>query len=301
MSGVLRGRWRIEHQLIRRPHQRHVFDIEHDEFSEDTALNRLFKFTVHRLLRTTIDPTNRSLLLDLREWLAGATTLPEVRGADLEGVRFTRLNDRFRPALNLAKLFLESHIPRLRVGSTELTAFVIDMNLLFERFVAGFLARHLARILPEAWQAGVLRRQMRGESTYLLERLPNGPSEYRVIPDLYLQSSSGQAWVTIDTKYKHLVPGRAGVGPAEADLYQMLAYCNRLGCRIGALIYPSAIQALPPWSEFRSSQANQRVAVGTVNLHRSLERPEGMIHELRYIFDRLHSAYVAEGAQYGAP
>jgi 5-methylcytosine-specific restriction enzyme subunit McrC len=81
---ILRGRWLLEHQFMRHPYVRHRFDVAYDEFSPDTFLNRIFAFVVRQMLPRTIDPGNRRLLVDLREWLEDAQVPAAITQADLD-------------------------------------------------------------------------------------------------------------------------------------------------------------------------------------------------------------------------
>src|SRR2546421_2022260 len=47
-SPVLKGKWRIAEQL-RHPLRRHIFSVAYDEFTANTALNRVFRYVVERL------------------------------------------------------------------------------------------------------------------------------------------------------------------------------------------------------------------------------------------------------------
>jgi 5-methylcytosine-specific restriction enzyme subunit McrC len=299
--GVLRGRWEIERQLTRGPLQKHLFDVVHDEFSEDTPLNRIFKFTVELLLGETRDAKNRSLLLDLREWFLEVARLPLLDPADLDQIHLTRLNERYQSPYNLAKLLLECRIPVMQFGDRPLTAFLLDMDLLFQRFVAGFLSRHFSEIVPEDWSSGSIRSQMKGKPTYLMERLPTGQANYQLIPDLCLESRGGQVWAILDTKYKALDLDSDDLSPTESDVYQVLVYCDRLGSRVAALVFPSVHDMPNVITEYRTQRGDVHVLVSTVNLHRPLEIREPLVAELRGLLGRLNAARIMERGAYGTP
>jgi len=300
-SNVLRGRWEIEKQLIRRPHQRHLFDIVRDEFSENTPLNRVLKYTTERLLAASSDPRNRALLMDLREWFSEVSSLPSIGLHDLRQVAFTRLNDRYAPAFNMARLLIDGEIAHLRAGSEELTAFALDMNLLFERFVAGLATRFSREILPEPWRGYALVTQMKNRPTYLLERLPQHTQEYRVVPDICVLDSRGRVQAIIDTKYKEMEEGPRGHGPSEADLYQLLAYCSRLGCHAAALLFPSSKRAPGGSAIFTAIEGPQSLVVDTIDLHSPLGHPKPLIDGLRALFSQLRFMQERELVDHGAP
>jgi 5-methylcytosine-specific restriction enzyme subunit McrC len=103
---LLKGKWRLAAQ-IRRPDKRHRFVVTYDEFTVDVPLNRVFRYVVERLSRLTRSADNASLLGDLRASLDGVSLVPMVHMSDVDRIIFSRLNARYAPVLNLARLFLD--------------------------------------------------------------------------------------------------------------------------------------------------------------------------------------------------
>jgi 5-methylcytosine-specific restriction enzyme subunit McrC len=297
---LIRGRWLLSRQLTRRPHLRHMFDVVYDEFLADSPLNQVFRFVVERLLLSTQNGANRRLMLDVREWLAEVQLLGEIPQAHLEGVHFTRLNDRFRPAFNLARLFLENQIPQLAVGRRETFAFVFDMERLFEEFVFRFIAQHRRVILPEAWQNTRIRAQSRGRQIYLAKRLPGHKPVFRLFPDIAFVRPSGKTFLILDTKYKWLDPKRHRLGVSEGDIYQMLAYATRLNCPQTLLLYPQWAGASKTNAQFMTQGYPARLSVATLNLRQPLNRPQNLVGELRDILQPLSSPILEEVVHDGA-
>jgi 5-methylcytosine-specific restriction endonuclease McrBC regulatory subunit McrC len=168
---VIRGRWLLQQQLAHRPHVRHRFNVAYDEFRENTALNQVFRHTVERLLPRTRQPGTRQLLADIAEWLRDVNLLPEVGRERLERVVFTRLNQRFQPAFNLARLFLENRAFQLASGRQELSAFTFEMWRLFEAFIGRLLRDQRSAVLPAEWAQARVRLQAQGRRLHLARRL----------------------------------------------------------------------------------------------------------------------------------
>ena len=236
---LIRGRWLVAQQLSRRPHVRHEFDLQYDEFSPDNPLNRVFKYVVEALLRLTRSPSNRTLLLDLQAWLSEVATPAGPPLAELDAVVFTRLNEHFRPSFNLARMFIEHAVIRLSAGKRQTFAFMFDMNILFERFVAGFLQRHRPTVFTGLDPPNI-REQNQGRSRYLARRMPDGVEQFRLRPDLLLEDRRRLPLLIVDTKYKQLDPGTRNMGISEADAYQMLAYSAAFECPSALLLYPQS-------------------------------------------------------------
>lgn len=107
-------------------------------------------------------------------------------------IHFTRLNRYYEPALRLARLILRNTTLTDRVGTADASAFLLDMNELFQRW----LARRLGRALRG-------RLVVHEEPTvHLGER-----RRVSMAPDLVFRTSDGVAYAG-DIKYKLASSGR---------------------------------------------------------------------------------------------
>jgi 5-methylcytosine-specific restriction enzyme subunit McrC len=100
-------------------------------------------------------------------------------------------------------------------GGHQFFGFLIDMNLLFERYVCAALADAAVD-----WGGELLQQD---------SRVLDENQTTKVIPDAIFCRDSMPALV-IDAKYK-LDPGRG-------DLHQMIAYCHALNLSQAVLVYP---------------------------------------------------------------
>ena len=283
---VMRGRWRIEHQLTRNPQVKPRFDVIYDEFSPDNLINQIFRYVVKALLIQTRDSTSKALLLDLNDWLRSVRSLSNVSQNHLDRIVFTRLNDRYHPAFNLARMFIEHTTMQFLSGAQQTFVFVFDMNGLFEMFVAKFLERHRYQILPESLSKSRIRIQSEGRPAHLASRIPGGNPVFRLRPDILVDKPGGSTQLILDTKYKELNSEQRKVGVSEGDFYQMLAYRTRFDCPQGLLLYPQSSGTPPLRARFDFQGNSGHVIAATINLHTSLENPKALIQEMRGIFDR---------------
>lgn len=215
---VLRGRLRIREQELRRFGQLAPLEVSFDEWTADTDENRRLRAATSRLLVLGgLPDLTRRRLLRLDRQLAGVTLTPA--GATLPGWTPTRLNARLHALLGLADLVLAQESVEHRVGTVQVRGFVLSMALLFERL--------LTQLLSEA--APGLGIRIKGQRT---DRLDDR-GVFTIKPDLTVlrgQTVTGVA----DVKYKLL--DEQGRFP-NADAYQLVTYCTRLGLRVGHLIY----------------------------------------------------------------
>jgi 5-methylcytosine-specific restriction enzyme subunit McrC len=284
---VIRGRWLVSEQVARHSHDRVRFDVSYDEFSPDTLLNQIFSLTVNVLQCITQDATNRRLLLDLHDWLSECNPSRERLPAYLSKIHFSRLNERFRPAYNLAKLFWQQQLVQLSTGDYSVFAFVFDMNILFQDFISQVIHRYQKRILPAAWQGGELILQAEGQNEHLAEKLDlsqiKGDKIFKLIPDILFLSPSEVPCLIADTKYKRLDPYKKDGGVEEADVYQMLAYAHHWDCSQLLLIYPSAHKMAKRFQIQILGANGIKVWIAEVNIQQELDELDGIIEELRQI------------------
>lgn len=140
-----------------------------------------------------------------------------------ESHTYTRQTSRYRNALKLARLILFQLAPNVQHGDVPLLALLVDMDQLWERYVAT-LARRLR--LP-----GI---EVRTQDTTPFWRGDRSPRTLR--PDLTLRDrGTGEVLLLIDTKWK--VP--KGGEPSGADLKQIFCYHELFSCPRSMLLYPS--------------------------------------------------------------
>lgn len=196
-----------------------------DEHTPDTHLNRILKGAIVRLVRLPgVTPsTRRALLGTLGQFEdVGRATANDLARA----TQFTRLDDHFKSVEALARLVLSGSSLLDRVGTSGAASFVVDMNVLFERFVEARLRRYLRG-----------RLDVHGQAPAVLDH----GNHVRMRPDLVMRTGGHDRYVG-DCKYKLTTSGYG----RESDYYQLLAYCTALGQTEGMLIYCHDDGELPP-------------------------------------------------------
>lgn len=231
-----------------------------DEYTADTQLNRILRAAAERMLRVPgVTTATRRRLVHLLGRLVEAGP---VRPVDLaRPVTFTRLNERLRPAHRLALLILDRSGIVTQVGTASASAFLIDMNKVFERFVEVRLRHHLRGVLT-----------VHGQRTLTLD--VGGAVAIR--PDLVFGDAVGVRNVYVaDTKYKVTAQGYG----READYYQLLAYCSALDLDEGLLIYCQHDGPLPQ-REIETQHLGTRLRTAAVSLGGSLADLEASMRAL---------------------
>lgn len=124
--------------------------------------------------------------------------------------------ERYRRALELARMITLHYSPDLRAGSHAVLAILFDMNQLFERYIQ----RQLQQYLDKNW---LIRAQ--ASKPFWAQR--------KLRPDLWL-SHEGRHYI-LDTKWKIL----KRPAPSDEDLRQMFAYNHSFEATQSLLIYPN--------------------------------------------------------------
>lgn len=218
---VLRGRLLIA-ELASRPWEPWPAPCRYDEFTADVPENRVLLAAVDVVRRWTVTPQVRRLAAELTARFEEVAP-PEDPLLEADLVLESPLNAHYQPALALAGLVLEGFGVTHAAGSATAVSFLVDMNVLFERWIGTELTSRLWPLLDVAEQA-----------TVPLSRRPSVPMR----PDLLFRAE-GRPTLVGDVKYKVTGSGIA----RNADYYQLLAYVTALELPRGILIYCQADEA----------------------------------------------------------
>ena len=253
----LRGRVLFERQIARRAGLAMPVELRRDEFDADIVENRVLLAALRRAEPAVDDPALARALGRLRRALDGVRPWPA--GRPVPEIPWTRLNLRYRPAIRLARLLLDDGSVELGGDSLDGRAFLLDMPRVFESFLTAALGDALARF------GGEVRAQHR---TALDE-----DGEIAMYPDITWWRD-GRCRAVVDAKYKRV----RGSGEPNADVYQMLAYCTRLGLAEGWLVYADLDGASPASRAIR--EAGVTVHVEAIDLGGSIERLQASVSAL---------------------
>lgn len=201
------------------------FFTEHVLYDQNNIFNQIVKAALSVVARSGSNPhlmaDAETLLLYFEEITPNKKITADMFGR----LRFGRNTERYRYALQLAKLILLDYLPDLRGGRESVLAILFNMNELFERYVFVQLKR-----------AQHKHRDMRLRFMKQTSRLFWGKKHIR--PDIVAEYTFGNSKqrMIIDTKWKVLL----NVLPSDEDLRQMYAYNLHFGADKAILLYPLA-------------------------------------------------------------
>ncbi|MCX6339406.1 MAG: restriction endonuclease [Candidatus Aureabacteria bacterium] len=245
---ALKGRILFQQHLSQNLVHRERFFTEHVFYDRNNRFNQVLRVALDVLARVSANPHLVALARSL------SMTFQDVDDIAVSERTFTRLphtrnTERYRRALQLARLIILNYSPDVRSGREDVLAILFDMNCLFERFIYAQLKRAEARQPSHkiTFKAQVSRR------FWMAERM-----QMSVRPDIIAQLSIGSVHerIVLDTKWKIPGGGRSG----DSDLHQMHSYNVQLGAQRSILLYPRVsaqrdvegtfAQAAPPLEAF---------------------------------------------------
>ncbi len=240
---ALRGTLRFREQLTRRFGQLDQIECRYDEFHADVLDNRLLRAGISTGVGLSRDHCVKRLMRRFDMMLA---ELCEVGPFDpsfyRERLHYTRRNERYRSAHELALLLLESSgVDDLyRQDKTKSFAFLLDMNVIFEAFVT--------RLIEDAFTASSWKANSQQRDRTVIRDRSTGRNYSAIIPDVVLDN--GHDRVPFDCKYKLYGSAKK---ISSADIYQTFLYAYAISkfddSRRAGVIYPSTHTSTAPHLE----------------------------------------------------
>ena len=254
-------------------------EVRYDEFTDDILANRLVKAATARLggMRLRSQAAREGL-----GWIAGMLdniSLIEFPKGDVPEVHFSRLNEHYHGVVELSRLILRHGSFESGRGRVRATGFLMNMNVVFQEFVATALREAL----------GVSANAFGEKDIPPLDKR----DKLSLRPDLVWHDGLSYVFVG-DAKYKCVVNEQV----PNADLYQMLAYSTALNLPGGMLIYAKG-EAEPVVHEVRNS--GKSLVVSSLDLSGSLDEILQRVEELATDVRALHEKARHQAAQKSQP
>ena len=199
---VLKGKYLIN-ENIKYNFTKNKIYCEYDEFSENNSLNQFFLYAVKYLQKFVKDKK----LLKQCELVFDEVEYKQVDINRVETINFNRLNVRFKISFEIALLLLKQSIPLFNQDKKSF-AFLFDMNVLFEKFIA--------RMVKELDNNAKIQNQ-------------DNFGDLTLKPDIILKNQ------IIDTKYKRI---KSIEDIKQSDKLQAFSYGINYKVENVMLLYP---------------------------------------------------------------
>ena len=270
-SAALQGRIRLADQVKVRFGLPLPVEVTYDEFTDDIEENRLLKTAIGLLWQMPIG--SRESRRDLGALRPAFTSVSY--GSYLPGmvpsVNYTRLNQRYRPAVELARLIIGSSLAEFSPGDKSGTSFLVDMDQVFESFLRTAL-RQALRLSDAEWPDR--------SSTARALHLEEG-GQLQVHPGLSWWRGRRCLFVG-EARYALPAGGPGTFDGQQADIYRMLAYCAAADLPSGLLVYASG--GSPDSAVHRIRNTGMAIEVVSIDLEGS---PEETLLQVQALGDRV--------------
>lgn len=265
---TFRGRLRVA------PHIRHNsvhaerFFVEYSSYDHQHLANEVLFAALHVVrdlpIAADLQGRCRRCLLAFPE-----LTPRRITPRNLEALPLDRATDRYREALELARLLLLHHTPGLQSGDLNVLAILVNMSRLFEDFL-GQLCRHLP--LPG------LRVKLQYSVPFWS---PDAGPDRQLRPDIVLERDGYRALV-IDAKWKTL----PAAGPSMEDIRQIYAYNQYFAASHSILLYPRSVRSERASTGLFHSH-DHRLSTATMNLATGAKVDKNeLIRQLRELVEK---------------
>lgn len=203
---VLKGKYLINENLKYNFTKDKIY-CQYDEFCEDNTLNQFFLCAVKSLQKFV----NDKKLLKQCELIFDEIEYKHFDINKLSNIHFNRLNLRFKESYEIALLLLKQFIPIFQKDKKSF-AFLFDMNVLFEKFIA--------RIVKDMDNEAKIQNS-------------DNFGDLTLRPDIILENQ------IIDTKYKKL---NSKDDLKQSDKLQAFAYGINYNIKNIMLLYPKYLE-----------------------------------------------------------
>lgn len=206
----------------------HLIECDYEPFVFDNKVNRAIKYCTRLLMDQTKFSENQRLLQEIVFILDEVEDTP-ISINDVNTTKFNNFYTDYTMVLEMCKTILNQQIYSSRSYDMSQWCLLFPMEYIFEDFLAGFLETHFS----DHWKVEYQKSD---------EYLSTNPIAFNLQHDIFLTSRDGtNRKIIVDTKYKlrDLTEGDKKAGVSQSDLYQVVSYGYRRGCKEVILIYPN--------------------------------------------------------------
>lgn len=213
----IRGRF----NTLRLAAQPHKLDLEcnYDNHTEDIEDNRILLSALRRMSTMPFRPEVLDVIRRAHSELRGRIEQKDCSPQICLNRRYNRLNEPYRILHQLAWFFLANAGPTFCSGDRRITSFLLNVDKLFEDFVASWIKDRLER-----------------EGLRVSPQLPFHIEHMDFRIDILIRDRDGYPLAVLDTKYKDEVE------PSHADINQVVTYAHSNNCTEAVLVYPSPVR-----------------------------------------------------------
>lgn len=233
-----------------------------DSLTPDTPLASLLRWAAIKLSQAV---KSQERIRSLRN-ISSSLSFVKTPTPDVYDARKIRLESQYRElenALKIAVILLEGSGASYSIGTTYLSGFVWNSDVVFENFMFN-ICKYSGRTLHLTVS----------KHPYAFGKIVYGEdaSQLETIPDIVFSRSDGSIVAVADAKYK-----KYGAKPRTSDVYQVLSDANILGTPQASLLYPVSRDYQRKTWEITSQLGGESVCVSMLPVNLAhVAKPKGI-------------------------
>jgi 5-methylcytosine-specific restriction enzyme subunit McrC len=227
----MKGKLMIHRHIVENLVHAERFFVSYQVYDHDNIFNALLSQTLRCIVSLGLSAELNNRCKFLLEFFPRCKSV-RVSEKLFQRLVYSRKTERYRQAIELARIILLNYHPDLKGGSNNILAIMLDMNHLWESYIY-YVVNRAARFsdIPVSVEA------QRGKPFW---RHP-GNYDMRLRPDIVVKKNPGsksEEVLVLDTKWKYRSDTSIN------DVRQMYAYGRYFGARNTFLLYPDRLGEL---------------------------------------------------------
>jgi len=224
-QNALKGKLLIQKQVITNQVHAERFYVSHQVYDRNNLYNSVLLQTMQCIQKLSVSMSTSKwcskLLLDFPE-CSPIKISPKL----FQNISFNRKTERYKTAVELAKIILLNYHPDIQGGNENILAIMFDMNLLWESYIYAMILR--------SKNAQDIECNIESQKPLYFWQHPDRWS-FRLIPDLVVTKKDTLEVFILDTKWKYTKD------TAIEDIRQMYAYGKYFEAKKRYLLYPEKL------------------------------------------------------------
>jgi len=224
-QSVLKGKLLIHKHITKNTCHHERFFVSHQIYDQDNIYNSILKQTLNCIQNVNVSYSLSKRCQSIQIIFPECTNV-SISQDLFQKIRYDRKTEKYRKAIELAKIILLNYHPDIKGGKDSVLAIMFNMNLLWEDFIYNSLKRTIKAKENSNYT-------VEGQTNALFWKAKN-KSALKLKPDIILTNPLGKKLV-IDTKWKYKS------NTSVEDVRQMFAYGKYFNANRLFLLYPENI------------------------------------------------------------
>ena len=191
------------------------FYTEHTVYTSDNIFNQIIKKCLKIITKLNYSSNLKDRAIGLSVYFHSISDKPKISEKTFQQIPVGRSTEKYRKALNIARLIILNYSPDIKTGTENLLAILFDMNDLWEEYIYR-----------------QLMKTRKDDVEVLFQRRKKFWKNKEIKPDIII--NKGDESFVLDTKWKVLDQAK----PSDNDLKQIFVYNIYWSSYKSLLLYP---------------------------------------------------------------